>query len=399
MPAANIKINGVASSNDNLPINTLVTLDNLGVGGETTYSWAIVTQPEGAADALSNAAVQSPTFTPKKEGSYLIRLTVNGAFIDEKIVAVRDIKTLERAPAALEKTQVDGTGLGWSQAMNRWLKRVSSLYGADFGVLVGVAGGNMNRGEAIAMNDVVTLKTGLPGAEIVPQFVRSGSNGAGGPVGICEGTIAGGVSPINGDIIRVRMFGLYSQLLAGSPLNGDPIYNNQEVLQLTPPDGISRVVGIVTGADGSHYRIFWTGMLAHLGIADSQALRPWRTFGTWGLLNIPANATSTMEHPVQGSGIVTKAANGAYIIRALQVDMTAVAAGSTVKFEVYKNGVATGKSVTLSIGSSTGYIEFDRSLTVDSGAAVEVRVTTTAGWTGTTIDATVDVIVEDVFFG
>ena len=117
MPAAQISINGVPGSNADLPINTLVQLNNVGIGGEVTYAWSILDQPIGAADALSNPAIVNPTITLKKEGSYLIRLVVNAGLasekIDTRVAAVKHLKTRLRVPAAGEKLEVDVVD-GWA---------------------------------------------------------------------------------------------------------------------------------------------------------------------------------------------------------------------------------------------------------------------------------------------
>ena len=54
MTQALITVNAVAGSNTDLPINTLVQLNNTGNGGEITYAWSILDQPPGTADALSS---------------------------------------------------------------------------------------------------------------------------------------------------------------------------------------------------------------------------------------------------------------------------------------------------------------------------------------------------------
>src|SRR5262245_63840027 len=100
MTQALITINGSPGADIDLPIDTLVQLNNTGTGGELTYKWSIVSQPPGTLDALSATNIQNPTFTPKKEGSYLIQLIVNESLGTEKrdrtIAAVRHIKSNSR---------------------------------------------------------------------------------------------------------------------------------------------------------------------------------------------------------------------------------------------------------------------------------------------------------------
>lgn len=397
MPAANIKINGVAASNDDVPINTVVQLDNLGIGGETTYAWTIVSQPEGTADTLSSGSIQNPTFTPKKEGSYRVQLTVNGSLIDDKIVAVRDLKTRGRAPAAYEKTEVDTSGLGWATAMQRWLGLLSSVYGNEQGVVTCYCGQAMTRGNLVTINDVQTIKSGLPGQEDLLKVVKLGTSSEGAPIGICEGKVGGSASAVIGDLVRIRFWGLYSQSLSGSPLSGDPVYHNLEVLSLTQSSpGQGRVLGFVVKSGGGSYRVFLSSLVPALGAHASYLTKAQRIFATWGISGVPANAVTAMNFPTAGSGIQNKAATGTYVARKLEVDMDINAAGATLTIEVYLNGVATGKKVTIAAGSKSGTIEFDRTLVLDSGGAVDVRVSTPVGWTATTAKVTASLLVEDI---
>ena len=94
---ADIEFNGTAASDEDLPINTLVQLSNNDLGDETTYLWELVSQPVGAADALSATNIKAPTLTPRKEGTYLLQLTVDATFptevVDRKIFRIRQLKS------------------------------------------------------------------------------------------------------------------------------------------------------------------------------------------------------------------------------------------------------------------------------------------------------------------
>jgi hypothetical protein len=130
MAQAKILINSVIGSNDNLPINQVVQFDNQNIGGETTYTWSILSQPPGTVDTLSATNIQNPTFVPKKEGTYLVKLTVNLGLPDEQnnqvIAAIRQLKTLERIPTAGETTE-DNISAGWAIANNSLLRHMDTL--------------------------------------------------------------------------------------------------------------------------------------------------------------------------------------------------------------------------------------------------------------------------------
>ena len=142
MPRARIEINASVGSNTDLPINTSVLFSNDDAGDETSYLWSVLDQPVGATDALSNTTIENPTFTPKKEGTYLVRLTVDSGLstesVDQVIVGIRDLKTRLRVPAAGETTEGDTTD-GWSTTVNEMLNTtLDAITGAI--KLVGQAG-------------------------------------------------------------------------------------------------------------------------------------------------------------------------------------------------------------------------------------------------------------------
>ena len=232
MPQAKILINAVPGSNTNLPINTLVQLDNQNTGGEVSYLWDIIDQPPGPADALSAVNVQNPLFTPKKEGTYLIKLIVNQALPTEQedrvVAAIVQLKTLERIPAAGETTEADSAD-GWASASNSYLRRIDRLP-ADPGVFVGQnsSGGVLVRGGIVRCTASPTIKTGLPGQEVVPGFstaVAASLANVDEPLCVVEGTVAGLSSVPNGALMKVRQLGLFETLTgAGTAAVGDPVY-------------------------------------------------------------------------------------------------------------------------------------------------------------------------------
>lgn len=50
----------------------------LGVGGNTTYLWELLTKPTGSAAVLTSSTASTSGFTPDLVGTYRVRLTVNG---------------------------------------------------------------------------------------------------------------------------------------------------------------------------------------------------------------------------------------------------------------------------------------------------------------------------------
>lgn len=259
MATAAIRFDGAAGPKIGT-INTIVQLTNSTV--ETTYLWQLLDKPEGSATVLSNTAIANPTFTPDCEGSYLIRLTVNlgnGAQeqVDQQELIIRDLKTLERAPAAGETTEEDAVR-GWAKAANRYLKRISGL-AADSGITIGFAGQvGLQRLHVLRVNGTSTLKAGLPGAEKLPVFVKALATTRlemMHPLFVLDTGVDGGSAPGNGDLIRARKDGMiYGITGTGTEAVGDPIYvSDTGGLSWLTPGTIPRQIGMVAAQNGASY--------------------------------------------------------------------------------------------------------------------------------------------------
>jgi hypothetical protein len=265
MAQAQITINAVAGSNDDLPINVLVSLDNVNAGGELTYNWTILDQPPGAADALSSTIVQNPTFTPKKEGTYLIKLVVNQSLpsevSDTQLVGIRQVKTRQRVPAAGETIQTGSRG--WAGAAGQFLQEVDEAR-ADPVLVVGATGAaGLTVGNTVRVTGVTTLKSGLPGQEDVPSFVLADAtniNNVNEALGIIESAVDGTGGPYAmGKLVNVRMLGLFQGATGGGAVVGDLVYvSDLGTLALTPGT-ITRSVGSVAAAGGGTFDCWFSG--------------------------------------------------------------------------------------------------------------------------------------------
>jgi PKD domain len=269
-PAANIEVNGADGSDDDVPINTLVQLSNADVGGELTYFWEIVDQPTGTAVALSSSAIENPTFTPTKEGSYLIRLTVNDALSTEVsdmvVVAVRDLKTNERIPAALETIEVD-TAKGWKPAVNRLHElAIDAKTDGNVVVCLNPAASFPGFGDIVSILAETTIKTGLPGEErlfSVTKALATAEATVKGQLGIVIATPTG-AAPVASGLIHVRVFGLVEFTEAGSPAAGDPVYVDDTAQPSLSAGTVSRQIGKVVSVGGGNYRWVIDSTIAYL---------------------------------------------------------------------------------------------------------------------------------------
>lgn len=266
MPQAQIEINAIIGSDDDLPINTLVALDNNNIGGEVSFLWSILDQPAGPADLLSNPAIQTPTFTPTKEGTYLIQLIVNDSLptedTDSVIAAVRQLKTRERVPAAGEQVE-DNPSRGWAEDTNTFLRTLDGHI-ADPGTIVGVnnAGTPLLRGVVVRVTSSQTIKTGLPGEEDLPGFSKALAT-AGAALDeqllvVVQGVDGSDPVPIGGLTIA-RFIGMLEDITIGAGVVGDSIFvSDTATLSVTPGTNI-RQVGSIAAVSGADRDIWFSG--------------------------------------------------------------------------------------------------------------------------------------------
>jgi len=242
MVQALITVNSVAGSNTDLAINTSVQLNNTNNGGESTFAWQILDQPVGTTDSLSNAALQNPTFTPKKEGTYLIELVVNASLASEArnrvVCRVRQLKTRTQVPAAGETTESGSRG--HAAAVEEILKLVDTIR-ADPGVLVIQLGYNATAKDVVRFTDSAVIKSGLPGQETVPVATLALATQAyvlTEELGLVMSAVDGGALS-SGKLAYVRMLGLQTGCTIASVVDEDPIY-------VSDTGGLSRTVGTNT---------------------------------------------------------------------------------------------------------------------------------------------------------
>ena len=266
MPQALITVNSTPGSNDSLPLNTLVQLNNQNIGGELSYLWQILDQPPGTADTLSSSSVQNPSFTPKKEGTYLVRLTVNQALPTEQsnqvVCAIRQLKTLQRIPAAGETTE-DSSVQGWAASMNLLLRSIDALL-ADPGVVIGKAKqAGLVRGNILRATSSEIIKPGLPGQETVSGFTLADAT----TLADCdellvalEGNVAGSSTPANGDLIRCRYLGPFLGIAGVGGAVGDPVFlTNGGGLSSTPGTTRRQIGSVQSVGSGAVRDVFYDG--------------------------------------------------------------------------------------------------------------------------------------------
>jgi hypothetical protein len=272
MAAAVPTINGIAGSNPPngtaLVVGSTVQLDNVNAGGEITYLWELLDVPEGSLAALSNAALQNPTFVADCEGTYLIKLTVNRTLATEVsskiIAAVSQLKSALRIPAAGESTEAS-TQRGWALSANRDLIALDNLY-ADPNSTVGIAAGTESLGHVLYISSIQTIKVGLPGEEKLPVFssaLASSLLQADKPLYVFIGKVGGGASVSAGNYLRAKLSGLVGPIgMTGGSVGDSVFLDNTGKMDVTAGT-YARRVGTIAYIDGSDYYVAFNGSLGH----------------------------------------------------------------------------------------------------------------------------------------
>jgi hypothetical protein len=200
--------------------------------------------------------IQAPSFTPRKEGTYLLQLTVNGTLIDRKIVGVRQLKSRERVPAAQETTE-DGSR-GWAGAAGNMLQRLDGL-AADPGVFVGVAGAvGLLAGTVLKASGETVIKSTLPGQETVASYTQALATvtaNVNGPLFVLLSGVDGNPAPASGALIRVRLLGPVFGA-TGVPVVGDPVFVSDAGSPSLAAGTVDRKIGKVIAIGGGLYD-FW----------------------------------------------------------------------------------------------------------------------------------------------
>jgi hypothetical protein len=262
MAQADITINGIDESDDDMVIDDVVLLNNVNNGGETTFFWQIVDQPPGPDDVLSSTNTQASSFTPQKEGTYLIQLTVNGTLVDRKIAGIRQIKSRIRIPAAQETVQ-DGPR-GWANPGGILLQLLDDR-AADSGLFiapVATAAPSLAVGQVCRAVSTETLKPGLPGQEFITGW--SGTNATIGTnidqqLAVAISALDGSAPPFApGEMVIFRLYGPYDGL-TGSPASGDSVYVSDLGFISTVPGTVPRKIGNVTRSSAGTYDVWVDG--------------------------------------------------------------------------------------------------------------------------------------------
>lgn len=259
MTQARITIGGTPGSNLAYSINSVAQLGNVSNGGETSFLWQIVDQPPGTNDSLNSTTIINPSFTPRKEGTYLLNLIVNLGQADEArdsvVLAVKQLKTGTRIPAAGEQGEAGEDGHATS--VNELLRLIDTIR-ADPHLIIAQAASTLTRNTVVRFSGLTTLKTGLPGQESIllcDTALGNASYISVDPLGLIVGRADNTSTTVAaGQLALVRMMGLQTTSGLSGSAQSVVYVSNTGSLSLTPGSFSRRVGKLLTS---SQDLLFW----------------------------------------------------------------------------------------------------------------------------------------------
>jgi len=180
MATALVQIDGAPGSNTTLQPGQTVTFSNQNNTGVTTWKWELLDIPAASSATLTAPTAATTNLTLDKQGSYLVRLTVNEGLatqdINAAVAAIRQVRSRIRVPAAGESLEVNATD-GWAAARNRDLIKLDELLSGgatQMGALINADTPpdtvSWKRGDLVAMETVVDINSSAGDATVVPVW-------------------------------------------------------------------------------------------------------------------------------------------------------------------------------------------------------------------------------------
>lgn len=396
MPSADIRVNALVPP-QNVVINVAANFSNASTGGEVTFAWTLLDQPEGPPDALVPAG-PTAALTPLKEGSYLVQLVVNsGTNTEARDIAKIDVRNFidGRSYPAAGETVEQNMARGWAEEANRLFGDLTSIR-KDPGQVAGViaVNGTTANQTVLFISGTVEIKATLPGAERVPLFdIANGSSTTemAGSLFLLTKSVtntAAPSAPVANDVIWARADGMVYGVNLGGGAVGDSVYVSDAGSLALLPGTVGRSVGQIVAVRGAVVDIQFEG---HKQLLQQAALIRFSSRDCTP--NIAANFVWPLQYgyaPVPAiDGVAIHAlANG--VVTKYKVSRPGRwsrliawcyfhADPRTVQVIVYKNGVATTLAVTLnSAGADTEDTQTDynesHAVTFAEGDTIDIRV-------------------------
>lgn len=348
MATSSININGTLAPLLTASIGSTYTLSNSNNVGVNTWKWEIADKPPGSTATLTTSTSATATIQPDKQGSYLIRLIVNGDTISTAVISVPTELMGLRIPAANEKTEVDSTR-GWATAIS------DALLAAEREIRLGpvvtcIAMEAITQGDPVYTRAVATTTTG----HVLSQVYRAFAND---PTKLPVIGVATYTASV-GQRVNVRIAGLLSESMVNTSgwTAGAPVYVSDTGTLSNLAGTNAAIVGFVQSVAASG-RVYIAPAQSSAGGASQWTSMTGGIEYTGGNVHIGSTTTSTLTklHVVHDPGV--SAGAGPYL--SLQNPRGASGAHVGIDFWTYGVGDKPGaRIVSVDDGSYGSSIKF-----------------------------------------
>lgn len=321
--AVAIRLDGSATPQLGYAAGDTITLSNANNTDVVTWLWELVSKPASSTAVLSSSTAASPTFTADRQGSYLVRLTVNAGLSDTTfgtgLAAVLHERTGLRVPAAQEAGEAGAAG--WASAVNALLALLDAR-SADPGLILAAntTGGTLTHGAPVRLSGFATMLSGQSEEFVLPGVtaVDATTDACLTMVFVVEGTRAGAASVPNGAPVVLRLFGVVRIASAMTP--GDRAYLSDAGGLTSTAGTVIRELGVALESSGGQVRFLFDGRWA------PRAMELSSLFAFTGIRLSGTGATEQTIGKITGTGPMSV---GTYINSALQF-----VANSTIMWKV-----------------------------------------------------------------
>lgn len=159
MPVVSIRFDGLPSPNETYSIGDTVTLSNNDDTGVSSWFWSLQDKPSGSSADIAVATNASTTISPDLEGSYRVKLTVNGTVSGSGVARVLTAHVGLKALAHNEVNEGDLTE-GWAKPWRESYQSIDRRLGlADYRTVI-YSGSTVSGSRVLSVVGTGTLSNG-----------------------------------------------------------------------------------------------------------------------------------------------------------------------------------------------------------------------------------------------
>lgn len=401
MPSASIRLNGATTPKEDYSIGDTVTLTNNDNTGAISWAWTLVSRPTGSSAALTGAATNTATFTIDVEGSYLIKLIVNGSLTDTAVARILTLHKRLKPAARDEVSEADSTEK-WAKPWRESMLILDKALGLAEKRTVKYVGSNTTGPKVLEATGVVALANG----DIIPTvdiYLPPGSfSGTGTSLFLWE---TGALN--TNDIVDATVRGVTGSIVDAtfSALQAAYVKNDGSLINFNPAPDKTVLAGFAL--EGTNPKKFWfqpstssgNSLVGDILIPNALFFSGSRLVAPSAAVSIATDAVTVIDINV-GGGSVTMVATPTFTAGFFDGQILLVRNRGPNVFTIQDDGTSFGTNVTLSTPTASlevgDYIilmwSSDSSAWTEIARSISKKLSTVAISPGDTVNPEKDVV-------